>query len=94
MIANETSAPHFAVALEMTNIFVISNGNHFGRFTPYPKEIWPYYYPIYHPEIEQDLDNYKQLSNSYGYGSRLNINDISVEKVKNRISEVLDGKNS
>ncbi|ACM93569.1 heptosyltransferase family [Nautilia profundicola AmH] len=94
MIANETSAPHFAVALEMTNIFVISNGNHFGRFTPYPKEIWPYYYPIYHPEIEKDLDNYKKLSNSYGYGSKLNINNISVEKVKNRISEVLDDENS
>ncbi len=89
MIANETSAPHFAVALEMTNIFVISNGNHFGRFTPYPKEIWHGYYPIYHPKIEKDLNNYKKLSNSYGFGSELNINEISLKKVKSRIKEVL-----
>ena len=89
MIANETSAPHFAVALEMTNIFVISNGNHFGRFTPYPKEIWQGYYPIYHPEIEKDLDNFKKLSNSYGFGSNLNINEIKLEKVKIKIDQVL-----
>ena len=90
IISNETSAPHFAVALEMKNIFVISNGNHFGRFTPYPKEITFNYYPIYHPKIEKDLNDYKKLSNSYGYGSRLNINDISVEVVIKKIKEVLD----
>jgi len=89
MISNETSAPHFAVALGMTNIFVISNGNHFGRFIPYPKEIWPYYYPIYHPEIEKDLDNYRKLSSTYSCGSRLNINEISVEKVKEKVIKVL-----
>jgi len=89
MIANETSAPHFAVSLEMTNVFVISNGNHYGRFTPYPKEVSSGYHPIYHPQIEKDLDDYKKLSNSYGYGSKLNINEISVEAVKNKLKEVL-----
>ena len=89
MISNETSAPHFAVALEMTNIFVISNGNHYGRFTPYPKDMAPNYHVIYHPMIEKDLDNYKKLSNSYGYGSKLDINEISFEMVKNKIDGVL-----
>lgn len=89
MIANETSAPHFAVALEMTNVFVISNGNHYGRFTPYPKEIAQNYHVVYHPEIEKDLDDYKKLSNSYGYGSDLDISEISDEMVKNKIKEVL-----
>jgi ADP-heptose:LPS heptosyltransferase len=92
MIANETSAPHFAVALEMTNIFVIYNGTHFGRFTPYPKEIAPNYHVIYHPEIEKNLENYKKLSNSYGYGSNLNINEISIESVENKIKKVLNDK--
>jgi ADP-heptose:LPS heptosyltransferase len=92
IIANETSAPHFAVALEMTNIFVIYNGNHFGRFTPYPKEIAPNYHVIYHPEIEKNLENYKKLSNSYGYGSNLNINEISIESVENKIKKVLNDK--
>ena len=89
MISNETSAPHFAIALEMTNVFVIYNGNHFGRFTPYPKEVAPNYYPIYHPEIEKDLGNYEKLSNSYGYGSRLNINEISVANIVDTLNSVL-----
>ncbi len=89
MLSNETSAPHFAISLEMTNVFVISNGNHFGRFTPYPKKIWPYYYPIYHPEIEKNLNKYKKLSNKYRYGSKLDINEISIEMVKQRIDKVL-----
>lgn len=89
MIANETSAPHFAVALEMTNVFVIYNGNHYGRFTPYPKEVSETYHVIYHPEIEKDLDDYKKLSNSYGFGSDLEISEISFEMVKNKIDGVL-----
>ena len=89
MIANETSAPHFAVSLEMTNIFVISNGNHYGRFTPYPKNMAPNYHVIYHPIIEKDIDNYKKLSNSYGYGSNLDINEISFESVKRKIDGTL-----
>jgi ADP-heptose:LPS heptosyltransferase len=89
MIANETSAPHAAVALEMTNVFVISNGNHYGRFTPYPKNVSENYHVIYHPKIETDLDDYKKLSNSYGYGSELDIYEISVESVKAKIKQVL-----
>ena len=81
IIANETSAPHFAVALEMANIFVISNGNHYGRFTPYPKDVSENYHVIYHPKIEKYLEGYEKLSNKYGYGSSLDINDISVERV-------------
>jgi len=92
LISNETSAPHLAVALEVAKIFVISNGNHFGRFTPYPKEMKSNYYPIYHPDIDKDLDNYKKLSNSYGFGSKLDINDISSEFAISKIEEVLGKK--
>ena len=89
MVSNETSAPHFASALEMMSIFTISNGNHYGRFTPYPKEASENYHVIYHPEIEKDLDNYKKLSNNYGFGSSLDINEISVESVKSKIDGAL-----
>ena len=89
MIANETSAPHVAVALDMTKIFVISNGNHYGRFTPYPKDVSERYHVIYHPEIEKDLNDYKKLSNCYGYGSSLDINEISLESVREKISGIL-----
>lgn len=89
MLANETSAPHLAVALEIKNVFVIYNGNHFGRFVPYPEAMRVPYHVIYHPAIEQNLDNYAYLSNSYGYGSDLDICEISVEKVIARLDEVL-----
>ena len=89
MIANETSAPHFAVALEMTNVFVISNGNHYGRFTPYPKEVSENYHVIYHPKIEKDLDDYKKLSNNYGFGSDLDIHEVSIASVINRIKATI-----
>lgn len=89
MIVNETSAPHFAVALEMTNVFVISNGNHYGRFTPYPKGMAPNYHVIYHPQIEKDLGDYKKLSNNYGFGSELNINEIMPKSVIRKLEDIL-----
>lgn len=81
VVSNETSIPHFAVALNIKNIFVIYNGNHFGRFVPYPQEITNDYHVIYHPEIEKDLDNYKAISNNHEYTNYLDINDISYCKV-------------
>ncbi len=89
IVSNETSVPHIAVALNKGNIFVISNGNHLCRFTPYPEKIWPYYYPIYHPKIENYLKDFKELCIKYGVGSSLNINDIAPEQVKNKIEKVL-----
>lgn len=88
IIANETSAPHLAIALEKIKVFVLSNANHYGRFTPYPKEISLNYHAIYHPKIEKDLNNYKKLSNIYGCGSNLDINEISVEYVIKNLEEV------
>lgn len=86
MVSNETVAPHLAVALGKPNkVFVISNGNHFGRFTPYPKELTSHYYPIYHPKIEMNLDDFDMLVKNYGSGSRLDINEIGFELVKNKI---------
>lgn len=81
VVSNETSVPHICVALDI-KIFVISNGNHFGRFTPYPHEITNKYFPIYHPEIMKDMDSYDKLVLKYGYGhSTLDINAISVDQV-------------
>jgi ADP-heptose:LPS heptosyltransferase len=85
LIANETSAPHIAVALDMPNILVISNGNHFGRFTPYPKDLSDKYHVIYPPEIENNLSDYKRICNHYGNGSQLNINDIEIKDVIKKI---------
>ncbi len=93
MITNETSAAHLAVALEVPDIFVVSNGNHYGRFTPYPKKMAPNYHAVYHPEIEKDLDDYEKLTYYYGSGSNLNINDITIEYVMDKIDNILDSSN-
>ncbi len=92
LLSNETSVPHFAVALGIKNILVVYNGNHYGRFTPYPEEICENYYVVYHPKIEDNLDDYKKLSNEYGFGSSLDINDISSERVIDVLNNILGGK--
>jgi ADP-heptose:LPS heptosyltransferase len=92
IILNETFFPHMAVALNAKNIFVIYNGNHFGRFIPYPREITESYFPVYHPEIEKDLISYEKLSNMYGYGSQLNINEITPQQVIKTIIDNIEDK--
>lgn len=89
ILSNETSAPHIAVALNIKNIFVIYNGQYFGRFIPYPKQISKFYHAIYHPFIESNLDEYKILSNSHDFMSDLDINEISSEMVKVKIESSL-----
>ena len=89
IISNDTMLPHIAAALDKDNIFVIYKGDHFGRFVPYPKEISDGYHTIFHPVIEKELNNYEKLTNSYGYGSNLNINDITTEMVLEKIERVL-----
>ena len=89
MVSNETVAPHIAVAFGVRHIFVVSNGNHFGRFTPYPEQIHSGYYPVYHPEIEKNRNDFELLCKLYGNGSDLNINDIAVQMLKEKIKMVL-----
>jgi ADP-heptose:LPS heptosyltransferase len=89
MIANETSAAHLAVALGMKTVFVIYNGDYYGRFTPYPRDMAPNYHVIYHPAIERDLENYRKVSNGYGYRNDLDMKAISFEMVQDAIDKVL-----
>lgn len=89
LLTNETSAGHFAVSLDKENIFVLYNGNHYGRFLPYPKEISEHYHVIYHPYIEENLDKYMVISNNQNYVNNLDINEITVDTVKNRIDKSL-----
>jgi ADP-heptose:LPS heptosyltransferase len=91
LVSNETSAPHLAIALDIDHIFVISNGNHYGRFTPYPKTITENYHVIYHPEIENKADDAQWLGRQFGFGSTLDINAITVDSVKHKIANIIRG---
>ncbi|MFN3996159.1 MAG: glycosyltransferase family 9 protein, partial [bacterium] len=95
LVSNESSAVHLAIALCPEKlVFVISNGYGFGIHTPYPREIAKNYFPIYHPEIERKLDDDKFLHKTYGINSKLNVDDITVERVINKIDSVLNEMNS
>ena len=75
MIANESSAPHIAVAIGMADIFVIPNANHFGRFVPYPKEICENYREIYHPDVEGG-SGLKPYSFVFKFGENFNKTNV------------------
>jgi len=87
VISNETSIPHVNVALNIRNFLVISNGNHYGRFSPYPKSIFKNYNIVLPNEIE-DL-SYANRKKIYFNGSDLDINNISIEKVISKIKEII-----
>ncbi|MBU1152717.1 glycosyltransferase family 9 protein [bacterium] len=88
IISNETSAPHIAISCGVKCV-VVFNGNHFGRFTPYPKEITNNYYIAYHPQIKSKLEKYKKISNGRAYVSKLDINEISPDRVIKEIDKAL-----
>lgn len=87
LISNETSAVHLAAALGGINIFVVSNANHYKRFTPYPKEMLKNYCAVFPAML--NFSDEKERTALYGRGSTLDINEISIDSVENRIKEVL-----
>jgi ADP-heptose:LPS heptosyltransferase len=89
IISNDTSAAHCAVALQIKKIFVVSNGNHYGRFSPYPVQMYKNYYLILHPDIEKNISNYKGFSGDYEMNGNLDINDIKIEDVINKLDKIL-----
>jgi ADP-heptose:LPS heptosyltransferase len=91
VVSNETSAPHLAVALGKT-VIVISNGNHYGRFTPYPREMHTEYRAIFHPELDEARESRAELIRRYGDGSRLDIRDISTERVVDAVRGLLSAR--
>lgn len=88
LVSNETSAVHLAALLDTAIIIVVSNGNHLGRFIPYPKEIRDKYYPVFHPYITANYARYKELSNAFAYKSTLNIDDIQPKQVIDVIDQI------
>jgi ADP-heptose:LPS heptosyltransferase len=80
LVANESSGTHIAVATQ-TPVVCISNGNHFGRFNPYPETITQKCITVYPQEIKDLWHDRAQLIHLYAKGSSLNINSIPPEEV-------------
>ncbi|SJN57340.1 lipopolysaccharide core biosynthesis protein [Vibrio ruber DSM 16370] len=88
LLSNETAIPHIAVSLQHPNIFVVSNGNHYGRFTPYPNYLCDRYFAIYPPELEE-ISNEKEKIARFSRGSSLDIQRITSQSVIKKISEYI-----
>ncbi len=89
VISNDSVAVHIAAATNVPFI-CISNGNHFGRFHPYPANIFDKGNYIYPEEIMNNLDRPEMLSREYRFSSDLDINSISAEQIKKMIKKILD----
>lgn len=82
VISNDTAAVHFA-AVVSKKFLCITSGQYLGRFLPYPVELASEGNYIFPPGIsENPADNYR-------FNSDLDINDISVIRVKEKIKELL-----
>ena len=87
LISNETSAAHIAVAVNTPTV-CISNGNHYMRFAPYPKDIYDKIITLFPDEIMRANNNNK-IAEKYSVKSDLNINKVSVNQVYQAVSTLL-----
>lgn len=88
LISNETCAVHIAVSTD-TNAICISNGNHIGRFNPYPAEISDLAETIYPAEVTEKFSRFPELINEYHLLSHVNINSIDPEDVMAKAEKYL-----
>lgn len=93
VMSNDTSAAHLAVALGTADVFVVANGSHYGRFTPYPKTITNKHHSLFPPQIEDAGEDHKKLCDYYRYGSALDINTVTADRVIKKIAEVWEETN-
>ena len=88
LISNETGAVHIAAAAG-TKFLCISNGNHLGRFNPYPEDIFKSGSYIYPESVIKELKK-TGLTNRYRFNSNENINSILPASVINKLEGLLN----
>jgi ADP-heptose:LPS heptosyltransferase len=88
VVTNDTSISHIGVAFGKP-VVIVSNGEHYGRFSEYPKEIHPAVFYAYPSEIANSNLSFRELVAKFKYGSRLNIETISVDTVKHLVDKAL-----
>ncbi len=85
VLSNDSSAAHISVACNTNNI-CISNGNHFKRFVPYPKEMETLQITVLPDNL---LSKTQTEQNQYYFGSDININEIQVDSVFKKVHALL-----
>ncbi len=88
IISNDTSAVHIGVAVN-ANVICLSNGNTYGRFVPYPAQVYSKIITLFPKEIENERLSDVQASKKYLHGSEYSISSVSSERVKQAITKML-----
>jgi ADP-heptose:LPS heptosyltransferase len=84
VLSSDTSIQHIAVALDVPEVIVLSNGNYYGRFCPYPKEMHVGYSVLLHPKFDKSENNISQKASS------LQVEEISEKLVLNELTKALN----
>lgn len=80
VITNDSGPFHIAVALNKKTL-CISNGNHYGRFNPYPPEMQTNSMTLYPAVVEELVKTAEHLKDFQLKGSTIDINLLTVEEV-------------
>jgi ADP-heptose:LPS heptosyltransferase len=88
-ITNDTVAAHMGAAVN-AKVVSLLNGRHFGRFSPYPKEVWPHFISIYPEKIMKEIDaSFDWLTERYRSRTDVRIKDIRPDSVIGAIDKLL-----
>ena len=87
VLTNDTAGLHISAAVG-TKVVCISNGNNYPRFVDYPDAALVK--AVYPEEAEKNLSDAKYVRDNLLYGSIIDINKVSVEKVTDAISSITE----
>jgi ADP-heptose:LPS heptosyltransferase len=74
-----------------TPCIVISQGNHFGRWNPYPKDVAGWICTVYPASFGDVESGYKNLAETYHNGSEEDVASISVDQVLEAVTRLIPG---
>ncbi|MBE0496345.1 MAG: glycosyltransferase family 9 protein [Campylobacterales bacterium] len=83
VVSNETGLAHMSTLMQIPTL-VLSNGNNYGKFTPYPSFYKTKYFVLYPFEAT----NHEAMIEQFYEASRLDINGISVAKAIDTLDEI------
>lgn len=83
ILSIDTGSVHLAATVQCP-VFGIFNGSQYGRFAPYPPEIFKNFFSIYSDAVEMDISN--SNFEKYRYLSPVNYDEVSAKKVIDSIN--------
>ena len=92
LVSNETCSVHIAASVN-TKTVCLSNGNHYGRFNPYPAESADFIHTIYPDSISASTGEFETIVKKYYIKSDLDINSIKVKQVFEKVVLILNPAN-